>query len=82
MLVDVYDVTAIAALIAIAAIILIGGWMLVEMPGKLAADRHHPNAAAIRVCGWMGLLTFGLFWAAAMVWATRAIPVSSRDNPQ
>ena len=38
------------------------------LPGSIAAARGHPQAAAINVCGWMGLVTLVL-WPVAMVWA-------------
>ena len=38
------------------------------LPGSIAAARGHPQAAAINVCGWMGVLTLVL-WPIAMVWA-------------
>ena len=44
--------------------ILLGG-----LPGKLAAKRGHPQADAIRVAGWFGLLTLGVLWPFALTWA-------------
>jgi hypothetical protein len=38
------------------------------LPGSIAAARGHPQAAAINVCGWMGIITLVL-WPIAMVWA-------------
>jgi hypothetical protein len=38
------------------------------MPGKIAAQRKHPQAEAINVAGWLGLLT-GIVWILAMIWA-------------
>jgi len=38
------------------------------LPGAIAAARGHPQATAINVCGWMGLVTLVL-WPVAMVWA-------------
>ena len=38
------------------------------LPGSIAAARGHPQAAAINICGWMGLITLVL-WPIAMVWA-------------
>ena len=39
------------------------------MPGKIAADRKHPQAAAIGVCGWWGILTMGILLPLAYIWA-------------
>ena len=43
--------------------------MLGGLPGMIATKRGHPQADAIRVCGWMGLLTLGILWPVALVWA-------------
>jgi hypothetical protein len=40
-----------------------------SLPGKIAADRGHPQADAIRVAGWLGLVTMGLFFPIALIWA-------------
>ena len=44
-------------------------FVLGSLPGKIAADRGHPQADAIRVTGWLGLLTFGLLFPVALIWA-------------
>jgi hypothetical protein len=43
--------------------------VLGALPGKIATGRDHPNADAIRVTGWLGLLTLGLLWPVALIWA-------------
>ena len=43
--------------------------MLGELPGKIAAQREHPQAEAIRVAGWLGLITLGVLWPFALIWA-------------
>jgi hypothetical protein len=48
---------------------LVGAVFLASLPGKIAADRGHPQADAIRVTGWLGLLTMGLFFPIALIWA-------------
>ena len=43
---------------------------LAQLPGKTAAARGHPQADAINIAGWLGmLLTAGVVWIFAMVWA-------------
>jgi len=44
-------------------------FVLGELPGKIAAGREHPQAEAIRVAGWIGLLTLGVLWPFALIWA-------------
>ena len=39
------------------------------MPGRIARDRKHPQADAISVCGWWGVLTMGLLMPLAYIWA-------------
>jgi hypothetical protein len=39
------------------------------LPGKIALVRNHPQADAIRVCGWLGLATLGILWPFALVWS-------------
>jgi hypothetical protein len=48
---------------------LAGAVFLGSLPGKIATDRGHPQADAIRVAGWLGLLTMGLFFPFALIWA-------------
>jgi hypothetical protein len=49
------------------------------MPGRIAADRGHPQADAIRVLGWIGLITLGLAWPIALVWAYTRSESSQTD---
>jgi ABC-type thiamin/hydroxymethylpyrimidine transport system permease subunit len=67
------------ALIVITLLIAIVIWLVVllgNMPGDIARKRNHPQAAAITALGWIGVITMGLGWFIAMVWAYY-IP----DNP-
>jgi hypothetical protein len=48
---------------------LAGAVFLASLPGKIAADRGHPQADAFRVAGWLGLLTMGLLFPIALIWA-------------
>lgn len=38
------------------------------LPGAIARKRNHPQAEAVGLCGWMGIVTIVL-WPLAMVWA-------------
>jgi choline-glycine betaine transporter len=50
--------------------------VLAQMPGKTATERGHPQAEAINVASWLGLLfTGGIVWILAMVWS-RMQPVA------
>ena len=37
------------------------------LPGAIARARNHPQADAINVCGWMGIITLVL-WPVALAW--------------
>ena len=52
---------------------------LARLPGQMAVKRGHPQAEAINVAGWLGLLlTLGVVWALAMIWAFTK-PAASSD---
>ena len=38
-------------------------------PGRIAKTRNHPQAEAVSVCGWMGVLTLGILLPLAFIWA-------------
>ena len=53
------------ALIVMGVLIAVVVWFIVllgPMPGRIATDRGHPQPDAIRVLGWIGLITLGLAW--------------------
>jgi hypothetical protein len=43
-------------------------YKLGSLPGDIARARNHPQAEAISICGWMGVITL-IMWPIAMVWA-------------
>ena len=47
---------------------------LAQLPGKTARERNHPQAEAINIASWLGLLlTMGVVWVIAMIWS-RTVP--------
>jgi len=57
-------------LIMIAATLIIGFVVLAQLPGKMATANNHPQAAAINMAGWLGMIfTAGIIWIVAMIWA-------------
>lgn len=49
--------------------------LLAQLPGNTARERNHPQAEAINIASWLGLLlTLGVVWVLAMVWS-RMVPV-------
>ena len=60
------------ALIVIAILLAAVIWLVVflgNVPGDIARKRNHPQSEAISALGWIGLITMGLGWFVAMVWA-------------
>ena len=58
--------------IILVVLFLIGIWIyfeLAKMPGAKARERGHPQADAINVLSWVGLLFGGVPWLLALVWA-------------
>ena len=49
---------------AVGVFVFMGLW-----PGKVAHERNHPQADAINVCGWWGVITMGLLLPLAWIWA-------------
>ena len=66
MFLDIFSLIVIAILLA--AVI----WLVVflgNVPGDIARKRNHPQSEAISALGWIGLITMGVGWFVAMVWA-------------
>jgi hypothetical protein len=63
---DIFALIVLGVLIAavIGIVVVLG-----PLPGKVAQGRGHPQADAIRVLGWVGIITLGPAWLAALVWA-------------
>lgn len=60
------------ALIVLGVVLAAGIWLVVtigNIPGNIARAAQHPQADAISVLAWIGLLTMGLGWFIALVWA-------------
>jgi hypothetical protein len=60
------------ALVVIALLIGFVIWLVVflgNVPGDIARKRNHPQSEAISALGWIGLITMGVGWFVAMVWA-------------
>lgn len=69
----------ILAVLAIAVVVLIG--VLGALPGRIARRRRHPQADAVAVGGWLGLLFFGVLWPLVMIWAYMKPERRVEDDP-
>ena len=59
-------------------------WIYVEMakyPGQKAREREHPQAEAINVLAWVGLLLGIVPWVVALVWA-HTKPIGAAPDPR
>lgn len=78
-------VLKILALIIMGVLIAVTIWLIVllgSMPGKIAKQRGHPQADAIRILGWVGVFTLGIAWFVALVWAYTRPNDHSENDPQ
>lgn len=62
-----YATFATFALAGIAGV-LIYIW-IAGLPGRIALARNHPEAEAVKIMGWAGLLPTILPWVQAFIWA-------------
>jgi hypothetical protein len=59
----------------------VGIWVsLGMMPGRIARARNHPQADAINICGWFGVITMGILCPLAFIWAYTN-PRDVRETP-
>jgi uncharacterized membrane protein len=69
---EVAVVLDIFALVVFGVLIVVVIWLVVilgPIPGNIARKRGHPQADAIKALGWIGMITLGLAWPIALVWA-------------
>jgi hypothetical protein len=63
------SITGFVILIVLVLILILIYVELGGLPGKTARKRGHPQAEAINVLGWLGLLMGIVPWLIALVWA-------------
>jgi hypothetical protein len=63
------DLFALLILLVLFAAVIAAWVMLGMLPGRIARQRNHPQADAIAVCGWFGVLTMGILCPLAFIWA-------------
>ena len=66
MALDIFALVVMGVLIAFVILMVV---KLGPIPGNIAKSRGHPQADAINVLGWIGVVTLGLAWPIALVWA-------------
>ena len=68
-----YATFATAALAGLAGV-LTYMW-IAGLPGRIALARNHPEAEAVKIMGWAGLLPTVLPWIQAFIWAFKPTDV-------
>jgi hypothetical protein len=63
------DLFALIILIVLVAAAIAVWVILGMMPGRIARQRQHPQADAINICGWWGVITLGILLPVAYIWA-------------
>jgi len=66
---DAFALVVLAVLL-VAAIVVFA--VLGSLPGRVAHRRKHPQADAVAVGGWLGVLFGGVLWPVMMIWAYTA----------
>ena len=74
------DIFAWIVLVVLILTVIVGFVTLAMLPGKIAKQREHPQADAINVAGWVGAITFGVFWPLALIWAFTKSPLQTKTN--
>lgn len=65
---DFWDYATFASLFVLVLALVIFVVWLAGLPGRIAIARKHPDAEAVRVMGWAGLLV-AVPWIQAFIWA-------------
>jgi hypothetical protein len=68
-MIDILDLIAFAVFAVLLAAVVVIVVSLGQLPGQIAHQRGHPQAAAITVAGWLGVATAGILWPLALIWA-------------
>lgn len=63
------DVIALVVLLVLLLTMLVLIGVFGALPGYIARSRNHPQADAISVGGWIGLLFGGVLWPLILIWA-------------
>lgn len=71
---DGWDYATFAALATIGAGSLGLLYLILGLPGRIAIARHHPEAEAVNMMGWLGFIAI-VPWVQAFIWAFKPTDV-------
>ncbi len=63
---DILTIVILIVLTVVAGVVVV---ILGTLPGKIAGRRNHPQAEAINVASWLGIIMGGVLWPFALLWA-------------
>lgn len=66
---DPLSIFALIILIILAAAAVALWVVLAILPGRIAKERGHRQADAVRICGYWGAITLGILMPLAFIWA-------------
>lgn len=66
MVLNIFTFVVLIVLVALVGAIIV---YLGLLPGKIAKGRHHPQADAINVASWLGIIMGGVLWPFSLIWA-------------
>ena len=79
---DFYDYLTFLTLIILAIAFFSIAMFILGLPGKIAIERRHPHAEAVKTMGWMGFLAV-VPWIHAFIWSLHdGITVDLRRGPK
>ena len=66
---DFWDYATFATAAAAGSAVMLTYIWIAGLPGRIAIARKHPDAEAVKLMGWAGLLPTVLPWIQAFIWA-------------
>ena len=66
---DFWDYATFASALAAGVAVLVIYVWVAGLPGRIALARKHPEAEAVKMLGWAGLLPTVVPWVQAFIWA-------------
>jgi len=71
---DIWDYATLAAIFVVVIAGLVVAVFILGLPGRIAIARHHPEAAAVNLMGWVGFMAI-VPWIQALIWAFKPTTV-------
>jgi hypothetical protein len=72
---DIWDYLTFATLLLTVVAFLAFFVFMAGLPGRIAISRNHPEAEAVKLLGWAGLLPTIYPWVQALIWAYKPTDV-------